>query len=62
MFHRVVSELEAWSRDEVEEICEQVTVDKNSLVNREGHLPMQRVYSVQIRAWIAVLRGDVRRN
>ena len=49
MFHRVIGEVEPQSRDEIEEVCEQINVAKNSLVNRDGHSPMQRVYGVQVR-------------
>ena len=49
MFEKVVASMHPSSPDEIDEIADQVSVAKNSLVNRSGFSPFQRVLGTQIR-------------
>ena len=49
MFAKVIATMGPGDRDHVEELCEQITVAKNSLVNRDGFSPSQRVFGKEPR-------------
>ena len=57
MYERVVATVPPQTNDELEEVFAQVTMAKNTLVNRSGFSPFQRVFGVQSRI-PGMLDGD----
>ena len=58
MFSRCVEHETPQSRDEIEEIVEQVCVAKNSLVRKDGFSPSQRVFGKDVRIPGLLYSGD----
>ena len=58
MFYKVSKSCVPENREEIEEIIEQVNVAKNSMINRSGYSPIQRVYGKQPRIPGMIYGGD----
>ena len=58
MFHRCVENSSPQTKDELEEIVEQVCVAKNSLVRKDGFSPSQRVFGRDVRIPGLLYSGD----
>ena len=58
MFYKVSKSCVPENREDIEEIIEQVTVAKNSMINKSGYSPIQRVYGKQPRIPGMIYGGD----
>ena len=58
MFYKVSKSCVPENHEEIEEIFEQVNVAKNSMINKSGYSPIQRVYGKQPRIPGMIYGGD----